>query len=128
MQSKVIPYSADNEYFFQEGCFINEMSNSTEDNALSIARACVRPQEKTRWHKLRDRIERYVILQGTGYVEIGQTPPQRVSIGDVVLIPADCPQRIENRGDEDLVFLALCTPRFTPDSYIDIDDEEKGSF
>ena len=123
MQSKVIQYTADNEYFFREGCFINELSNSAEDNALSIARARVRPGEKTRWHKLKDRIERYVILQGVGYVEIGDSPPQRVSIGDVVLIPADCSQRIENRGDEDLVFLALCTPRFTPDSYIDIDDE-----
>lgn len=122
MQPKVVKYSADKEYFFREGCFINELSNSLEDEALSIARARVRPGETTRWHKLKDRVERYVILQGSGEVATGDEPPQRVTEGDVVVIPADCPQRILNRGDIDLIFLALCTPHFTPDCYIDLSE------
>ncbi len=121
MEPKVISYQAENEYYFQENCYINELSNCVEDEALSIARARVKPGEKTRWHKLVDRKERYVILQGEGYVEIGESPPQRVRPGDVVLIPENCPQRIENRGEEDLLFLALCTPRFVTASYVDIE-------
>jgi mannose-6-phosphate isomerase-like protein (cupin superfamily) len=120
MEPKVISYHPENEYYFEENCYINELSNSVDDEALSIARARVKPGEKTHWHKLLDRKERYVILQGEGYVEIGGNPPQTVKPGDVVLIPENCPQRIENRGEEDLVFLALCTPRFIAESYVDI--------
>ena len=44
-------------------------------------------------------------------------------MGDVVLIPPSCPQRITNTGSGDLIFLAICTPRFKQDAYEDIDDE-----
>lgn len=49
--------------------------------------------------------------------------PQEVEAGDVVLIPASCRQRIANIGAGDLVFLAICTPRFLPGAYEDIDDQ-----
>ena len=61
--------------------------------------------------------ERYLILKGNGRVEVGDLPPAEVRTGDVVLIPPGCPQRITNTGEKDLLFLAVCTPRFTPDSY-----------
>ncbi len=32
-------------------------------------------------------------------------------------------QRITNSGDRDLVFLAICTPRFSLDAYEDIEEE-----
>lgn len=123
MQPAIYEYDQEKEYFFREGCFINELSNQSEDEALSIARARVRPGEGTHWHRLRDRVERYVILQGVGAVHIGNMTPQDVSAGDVVFIPAGCPQKIFNRGEIDLVFLALCTPRFVADCYIDMRDE-----
>ena len=34
-----------------------------------------------------------------------------------------CRQRIANTGDEDLIFLALCTPRFRENAYEDIEDD-----
>jgi mannose-6-phosphate isomerase-like protein (cupin superfamily) len=40
-----------------------------------------------------------------------------VSVGDVVRIPAGVPQRITNTTDGDLVFFAVCTPRFVPSAY-----------
>jgi oxalate decarboxylase/phosphoglucose isomerase-like protein (cupin superfamily) len=43
-------------------------------------------------------------------------------VGDVVLIPPMCRQRITNTGSEDLIFLAICTPRFSNDVYEDIED------
>ena len=32
-----------NEYYFEEGCYITEISNSTDDPKLSIVRARVEP-------------------------------------------------------------------------------------
>jgi len=39
-----------------------------------------------------------------------------------VLIPPMCRQRITNIGGEELIFLAICTPRFSNDAYEDIED------
>lgn len=111
------------EYFFAEGCFINELSNSDNDPHLSIARARVEPGRTTRWHLLRDVIERYVIQSGCGSVEVEGLEAQTVGAGDVVLIPQGARQRISNTGADDLIFLALCTPRFTEDVYVDVEDQ-----
>ena len=112
------------EYFFREGCYITELANSAADPALSIARARVEPGRTTRWHRLRGTVERYVILSGSGVVEVGDAPARAVAAGDVVLIPALSRQRIRNDGADDLIFLALCTPRFLPENYEDIEAGE----
>ena len=110
------------ETYIKEGCHILELSNSRNDPALSIARARVEPGVTTRLHRLVDTAERYVILQGRGLVELGGQPPAAVGPGDVALIPPGCPQRISNTGDEDLVFLAICSPRFRESAYEDLED------
>jgi mannose-6-phosphate isomerase-like protein (cupin superfamily) len=112
----------DEEFYTSEGCHITEISNSTDDPEVSVARARLDPGMTTRWHRLHGTAERYVILQGRGRVEIGSLHPQEVNIGDVVLIPPMCRQRISNIGTEALVFLAICTPRFTNAAYEDIND------
>ena len=105
----------------RERCHIVELSNDATDPAASIARARVEPRVTTRWHALEGTVERYVIVDGTGMVEVGDLPPQRMSPGDVVVVPAGCRQRITNDGDRDLVFLAICTPRFAWSNYRDVD-------
>src|SRR5690606_27800598 len=100
------------EHYTEERCHIVELSNRADDPAVSIARARVEPGVTTRWHRLRGIAERYVILRGEGRVELGDTIARIVVVGDTVLIPADCAQRITNVGSDDLVFLAICTPRF----------------
>ncbi|KAA3628190.1 MAG: cupin domain-containing protein [Proteobacteria bacterium] len=117
MSVSIGQWREEDEYFIEEGCFILELANSAEDPQLSIARARVIPGVATRWHRLRDTAERYLILEGTGSVEVGEDSPRNVSPGDVVLIPPMMRQRITNTGDIDLVFLALCTPRFLPENY-----------
>jgi len=117
MEPQIRTFSSNAEYFFEEGCHIIELSNHESDPALSIARARVEPGVTTKWHRVRQTAERYVILEGEGRAEVGDLPPQQVSPGDVVVIPPDCPQRIVNTGTIDLVFLALCTPRFLPENY-----------
>lgn len=100
-----------------ERCFITEWSNRADDPALSIARARVAPGVTTRWHRLHGITERYVMLSGHGRVEVGSLPPADVVTGDVVVIPPGCRQRITNTGADDLVFLAICTPRFELKTY-----------
>lgn len=111
------------EYWFREGCHVTELSNSGDDEALSVAHIRVEPGGVTRWHALDDIVERYVILAGQGEVELGDEPARTVSVHDVVVIPPGCPQRIRNTGPAELLFLALCTPRFTPQRYLDLEDE-----
>lgn len=110
------------EYWFREGCHITELSNSPDDEALSVARARVEPGGQTRWHVLDGITERYVILAGQGEVELGDEPARSVGPNDVVIIPPGCRQRIRNTGDDDLVFLAICTPRFCIESYRDLEN------
>lgn len=109
------------EFRTSERCRIQELSNTADDPAVSIARARVGPGVVTRLHRLAGTTERYVILEGRGRVEVGGHPPQEVGPGDVAAIPPSCPQRIANTGRGDLVFLAICTPRFRPEAYEDID-------
>jgi len=117
MTAKVICSDPDKEYWFEEGCHILEVSNHPDDPQVSVARARVEPGSTTRWHSLRDTWERYLIIAGTGSVEIGKLPPTTVGPGDVVLIPPDTRQRIRNTGEQDLVFYAICSPRFSRDCY-----------
>jgi mannose-6-phosphate isomerase-like protein (cupin superfamily) len=112
----------DSEYYFEEGCFITELLNDDRDPQVSIARARVAPGETTRWHRLQGTSERYVILEGRGEVEVDGLPRTAVGNGDVVLIPAGAAQRISNTGDSDLLFLAICAPRFKPEVYEDLEE------
>jgi mannose-6-phosphate isomerase-like protein (cupin superfamily) len=109
------------EFYLSEGCFISEWWNTVQDASVSIARARVPPGVTTRWHRLAGIVERYVILEGRGRAEVGDRAPQDVVPGDVLLIPAACRQRITNTGAGDLVFLAVCTPRFVQQAYEDVE-------
>ena len=109
------------EYYFEEGCFITELHNSPDDSAVSVARARVEPGRTTRWHCLEAIQERYVMVEGCGLVEIGDEAPRTVHPGEVVQIPPGCRQRITNTGSRDLLFLVVCTPRFTLTAYRDLE-------
>ncbi len=121
MKPYIERFAANKEYFFVEGCYINELANSAQDPAISIARARLTHNTTTHWHRLSATTERYVILEGQGDVEIGDLPAQSVFPGDVVIIPPDTRQRITSTGLSDLVFLAICTPRFKTENYMALD-------
>ncbi len=105
------------EFATDERCFIVELGNDEGDRDLSVARARVESGVTTAWHRLDGIDERYLIVEGSGRVEIGDDPAADVGPGDLVRIPAGRAQRITNIGDGDLVFYALCTPRFRQVSY-----------
>jgi mannose-6-phosphate isomerase-like protein (cupin superfamily) len=122
MQEKIIHARSIEEYWFHEGCHIMEIANHPNYPDVSIARARVEPGQQTAWHQLSGVTERYLIVEGNGIVEIGEENPTSVGNGDVVIIPAGLRQRIRNSGNSDLVFYAICTPRFTPDCYQQLEE------
>jgi mannose-6-phosphate isomerase-like protein (cupin superfamily) len=110
-----IPDAASEPFETRERCVITELLNTPESPAASLAEARVAPGVITESHAL-GVDEVYVITQGEGRMEL-EDRRFAVKAGDAVTIPAGAAQRIENTGAEDLVFLCLCTPRFTPDTY-----------
>jgi len=58
--------------------------------------------------------ESYIVLKGVAHIEVGdETHPAQ--IGELIAIPPMKPHQIINRGEEDVVFLAICSPAWTPD-------------
>jgi mannose-6-phosphate isomerase-like protein (cupin superfamily) len=105
------------EFLTPERCHILEAYNTATDESVSIARARVEPGITTSWHALVHTVERYIIVEGRGRVEIGALPAAEVEPGDVVIIPAAIRQRIANTGTSDLIFYCVCTPRFQQSNY-----------
>ena len=117
MNSYVRKLQRADEYYFKEGCYIIEVSNTDQDSAVSIAHVRVLPGQQTAWHWLTKTYERYVILRGQGLVEVGDAAAAAVNAGDVVLIPPGTRQRISNTGESDLELTAICSPRFSLENY-----------
>jgi mannose-6-phosphate isomerase-like protein (cupin superfamily) len=107
---------APDEFWTAERCFITELHNSPQSPEASLARARVEPGVTTQLHSLTGVTEVYILQQGSGVLEIAGER-LRMNPGDRAIIPAGTPQRIRNDGAEELVFLCLCTPRFTPAAY-----------
>ena len=118
MKAAIVNPDIDSEFYTSEKCHVVELSNTEDDPDVSIARIRVEPGVTTQWHCLKTPYERYYMLEGRGRVEVGELPPQDVVPGDVVLIPPMCRQRITNTGSEDLLLLAICSPRFVVDDYL----------
>jgi len=113
--------NVDTEFKTKERCYIVETANDSGDELVSISRARVEPGVTTAWHKLKGVAERYIIISGQGRVEINDLDPIDVFEGDVVRIPEDTPQRITNTGQIDLIFYAVCSPRFQTSCYINLE-------
>lgn len=109
------------EYFFKEGCFIEEWHNSRADGDMSVVRVRVEIGNTTKLHALTGTHERYVMLEGQAVVTVGNES-WPISKGDVVVIPPNTPQKIENCGAKDLIFLAICTPRFKEQNYRELQE------
>lgn len=117
----LLPGPFPREFYTEERCFITEQMNDPTCPEMSLARARVAPGVTTRLHLLRGTVEVYVILSGTGLVEVGGVSAY-VAPGDRVVIPAEATQRITNTGERDLVFQCLCQPRFRVENYVDLGD------
>ena len=109
------------EFWTPERCFIQEILNDPSHPNSSLAVARVPPGVTTQLHRLNGTEETYIIKRGDGVLEIDGEKSE-LQLGDAIIIPAGASQKISNIGDEDLEFFCLCTPRFLPECYEDLED------
>jgi len=124
MKANIIRQHPETEFYTDERCHITELSNTADDPDVSIAQARVSPGITTRWHRLKDTVERYYIMSGEGIMELDGLEQQVVRAGDIVIIPPNCRQRISNNSDRELLFLAICSPRFCQKNYADAEEDQ----
>ena len=108
------------EVWTAERCFITELLNNARYPEVSLARCRVEPGVTTQLHQL-SVDEWYVIESGEGLMRVGDEPPVPVVPGDTVSIPKHTPQQITNSGSEDLLFLCVCAPKFSPECYTSLE-------
>ena len=78
---------------------------------FSLAYAIVKPGQSTLVHKLSTSSEIFYILKGEGVVHIEQESVP-VRPGQVVYVPPNSKQFIQNTGYLDLTFLCLVSPQW----------------
>jgi mannose-6-phosphate isomerase-like protein (cupin superfamily) len=121
MKPQITYFDPSGEFYTDERCHILELFNRPAYSRFSIARARVEPGVTTALHALQGTDEIYYLLAGKGRVEVDGGPKEDVQAGDLVIIPAGVSQRIANLGEEDLLFLCICGPRFEPAAYVDLE-------
>lgn len=121
MNPQIMHPDRSDEFYTDERCYILELFNRPAYPRFSIARARVEPGVTTALHALEGTDEIYYILSGKGRMEVDGYLKEEVRAGDLVVIPAGRSQRITNVGEQDLLFLCICGPRFEPAVYVDLE-------
>ena len=117
MEARIVRPDRASEFMTPERCAILEVWNDPADTAGSIALARVEPGVTTQLHRLNGVTERYLVVGGAGTVKVGGQLSELVAQGEVVVVPAGMSQQITNTGTDDLLFYCVCTPRFLPECY-----------
>jgi len=123
MKATILRHNSEREFYIDERCHITEVSVGPLDVQLSIARARVEPGITTQLHALAGIDERYLVVKGRGRLEIAGLAAADIGPGDVALVPAGTAQRVTNVGSSDLVFYCLCTPPWTSEAYVGLEED-----
>jgi mannose-6-phosphate isomerase-like protein (cupin superfamily) len=93
----------------KDGSTIRELHHTS---LQSLAEATLEPDEATTRHYHRASEEIYVVLKGSGSLEVdGET--RTVRPGDAVLIPPGAWHTLENTGTSELRILCACAPPYS---------------
>lgn len=76
---------------------------------LSISHAILEPLKSSIPHKLKNSVEIYYILQGKGIMHIDEER-EDVKSGQIIYIPPNSKQYLENTENEELTFFVLSIP------------------
>jgi mannose-6-phosphate isomerase-like protein (cupin superfamily) len=96
-------------YVTKDGSTIRELHAS---EAQSLAEATLEPDQATERHYHRLSEEIYVVVKGSGELEVdGET--QTIRPGDAVLIPPGAWHSLVNTGSSELRILCCCAPPYS---------------
>lgn len=110
------------EYWLDERIYIQELMNAPQEPDMSLSRFRVPGGTTTQLHKL-TITEWYVMESGSCIVEIN-AQKIKMNAGDNLKISPGQSQRVINDGDEELIFQSICMPRWVPECYINLEDDE----
>lgn len=105
------------EFVAGDNSLLREILNPKKEDIsihYSLAWSSVKPKEKTLLHELKVS-EVYFILKGKGTMHINNEE-KNIGKGDTIYIPPNAAQFIENTGEENLEFLCIVDPAWTPDA------------
>jgi mannose-6-phosphate isomerase-like protein (cupin superfamily) len=110
------------EYASEHGEIVRELLGVTAGGSRghSLAQIAIPPGKASRKHYHPDVEESYMILSGTGRMEIDGESAMLGPSDTVAILPRQVHQ-IFNAGEVDLVFLAICVPAWTPDNSVFLD-------
>lgn len=83
--------------------------NDSIDLPYSLAFAELEPGAASLPHILKNQTEVYLVIEGSGMAYVGGQA-QAMQQGDLVLIPNDIEQYVENTGDQTLRFICVVSP------------------
>ncbi len=81
----------------------------------SLAHATLESKKASQPHRFKEASEVYYIIKGQGRMHINNTT-SKVGPGDVIYIPPQAIQHIENVGEERLEFLCIVYPAWQPNA------------
>lgn len=97
--------------------------NSPQEPDISLARFRVPAGSTTQLHSL-SVTEWYIMESGAGVVEVDGQEIQ-MNAGDNLKINQGQSQRVINDCAEELIFQSICTPRWTPECYTNLETEDE---
>lgn len=87
-----------------------------EDEGLKVKRILVKPEKRLSLQSHKHRSENWIMVQGEALITL-DTDIKKYKKTETVFIPAGSKHRIENSGDEDVIFVEVQTG-----SYLGEDD------
>jgi mannose-6-phosphate isomerase-like protein (cupin superfamily) len=112
-------------YVTRDGSTIREWAGpgyAAEATNLSLAEATVAPGGTTIEHLHRRSEELYLVTAGAGTLRVGEEE-RPVAAGDCVAIPPGTPHRLHNDGEVDLVVVCACSPPYSHEDTVLLEDE-----
>jgi mannose-6-phosphate isomerase-like protein (cupin superfamily) len=85
----------------------------------SLAKIVIPPGKSSTLHYHKRSQESYFILEGLGQMIVGDES-ETVTAGQACYIPAGQTHQINNQTQEDLVFLAVCTPAWVAEDSFEV--------
>ena len=99
-----------------DGTRVRELAGNSAGGLAqhSIAQITLPPGKSSRRHYHPRVEESYIVLAGSAQVKVGDEI-HAARIGELIAIPPPQPHQITNLGKDDVIFLAICCPPWTPD-------------
>ncbi len=111
-------------YTTKDGSRIKELLHPNQVPLLqnqSLAEATIGPGDTTKRHHHILSEEIYYILQGEGFLYLGDET-RLMKRGDVAVIPPSTPHHIYNSGRDDLKILCCCAPAYSHEDTVIVEE------